>query len=475
VPKIYPVAKTELQTHYGSPTTEALLRQIHTDRYHQIARLTQALARRESDLELARSNACRAAESSTVSLRDIAAGAAKRLLDMLRRRVPGAAKRLLRSVQAVKPQNDPPLALGHDRSDGASRSDVANEPAGLAVTAPAAKNTDRNLIQDVVGRFDVTPEFVRAYLARQAVDGAAYPDWDSFLASRSSLGQVYANFAMSTTMRGRHAVALVSQQEAERINRNVQRKYLDVGCGYGGFLRAFAEDGWHVTGIEVSPQLAKYSRLNTSDVAQASVIEANFLRYPIDSLGSFDCITCNDVIEHVGDAAEALRRLGTLVAPGGMLMMEIPNKDYIGFVAKDGHFQLFGINCLRRDDAATYHAAMTGAPNYREHMGEFYQLPFYVENLAQSGLAVKVLPNQRSHRLADVPALLVELQQAFEEWEDGPARGIDDNLAALVTAEIEKYRLTLIRDLVAAMDAVDTGAFGQRYLNDFWTLIATRG
>jgi SAM-dependent methyltransferase len=104
----------------------------------------------------------------------------------------------------------------------------------------------------------------------------------------------------------------------------------DIGCGDGSFLLEARRTGWTVVGTEVST------------VAPASGLE---IRRSIDELrerAPFDCITLWHSLEHLGNPVEALTDLTRILAPGGTLLVAVP--DSRGWQAR-----LFGRHWLHLD------------------------------------------------------------------------------------------------------------------------------
>ncbi|HEY9217404.1 MAG TPA: class I SAM-dependent methyltransferase [Phenylobacterium sp.] len=101
-------------------------------------------------------------------------------------------------------------------------------------------------------------------------------------------------------------------------------RMLDVGCGEGFALAWFAQRGWTVRGLDHSsaglaaqnPQLIE--KLTTGDVF------AN-LQGLIGAGETYDLVWLNHVLEHVVDPVALLRSLRRLVAPGGVLVVTVPN------------------------------------------------------------------------------------------------------------------------------------------------------
>jgi SAM-dependent methyltransferase len=104
------------------------------------------------------------------------------------------------------------------------------------------------------------------------------------------------------------------------------RTFLDVGCGEGFFLDEMRANGYEVQGLDFTldgvrrffPALV--DRVRQGDLFQLLDAEARSGR-------RHDVISCNNVLEHVLDPAEMMRRLKAMLAPGGLLRVSVPNDD----------------------------------------------------------------------------------------------------------------------------------------------------
>jgi SAM-dependent methyltransferase len=93
---------------------------------------------------------------------------------------------------------------------------------------------------------------------------------------------------------------------------------LDAGCGGGRNLVEFARIG-RVSAIEPSePAYEKALARGVGRVVRARIEEMPFAE------GSFDVVTCLDVIEHVRDDAAGLATLRRVTRPGGFLVVTVP-------------------------------------------------------------------------------------------------------------------------------------------------------
>lgn len=95
---------------------------------------------------------------------------------------------------------------------------------------------------------------------------------------------------------------------------------LDVGCATGEFLDQFRKmTGWDVVGIEIVPEAASYARAKGLKIVEEELPNAGFQNE------SFDAITLWDVLEHTKDPAETLQVCFSLLKPGGVLVIKVPD------------------------------------------------------------------------------------------------------------------------------------------------------
>ena len=114
---------------------------------------------------------------------------------------------------------------------------------------------------------------------------------------------------------------------------------LELGPASGYFTRQLREGlGCTVDAVELDPAMAEQARpfcrrLVVGDLTQLDLDDAlGGARYQI--------IVAADVIEHLAYAEPVMQRLKALLAPGGMILVSVPNVAYAGLVAAllDGHF-----------------------------------------------------------------------------------------------------------------------------------------
>jgi SAM-dependent methyltransferase len=107
----------------------------------------------------------------------------------------------------------------------------------------------------------------------------------------------------------------------DRVERHGSRgSFLDLGCWVGFMLDEARARGWEVAGVEPSEFASRYAREQLGlEVSSADLIEAELPE------GHFRAAFMGDVIEHLPDPEAALRRVGMLLAPDGLLVLALPD------------------------------------------------------------------------------------------------------------------------------------------------------
>jgi SAM-dependent methyltransferase len=97
-------------------------------------------------------------------------------------------------------------------------------------------------------------------------------------------------------------------------------RILDIGCGTGGMIPILTPFG-RVTGIDPAEAAIGYSLERYS--GQAEFLRVDFPRESPPGR-DYDLVTLFDVLEHLDDDAEALRRAADLLRPGGRMILTVP-------------------------------------------------------------------------------------------------------------------------------------------------------
>jgi 2-polyprenyl-6-hydroxyphenyl methylase/3-demethylubiquinone-9 3-methyltransferase len=109
---------------------------------------------------------------------------------------------------------------------------------------------------------------------------------------------------------------------------------LDVGCGGGILADAMARSGAMVTGIDLAAKALRVAQLHALEAQTPNVqyreisVEALAAEQP----GSFDAVTCMEMLEHVPDPASVVRACAALVKPGGWVFFSTLNRSPKSFL-----------------------------------------------------------------------------------------------------------------------------------------------
>ncbi len=115
--------------------------------------------------------------------------------------------------------------------------------------------------------------------------------------------------------RGRRRVI---HAELEQLPLPSGAQILDAGCGSGRTLEELERYG-EVRGIELNEEAAEVAR----ERDRGEVLIGRLEELPYGD-GTFDLITCLDVVEHTPDDRVTLSELRRVSAPGGWLLLIVP-------------------------------------------------------------------------------------------------------------------------------------------------------
>jgi ubiquinone/menaquinone biosynthesis C-methylase UbiE len=105
------------------------------------------------------------------------------------------------------------------------------------------------------------------------------------------------------------------------------RRVLDAGCGTGYGCAALAGQALSVTGLDIAPEAIAYARESYETAGGVRFVEGSCSAMPLPDAG-FDLVTAFEVIEHLADWQAFLLEGRRVLAPGGVLLISTPNRDY---------------------------------------------------------------------------------------------------------------------------------------------------
>ncbi len=146
---------------------------------------------------------------------------------------------------------------------------------------------------------------------------------------------------------GKHGFGYVDYDRDKEPMRSVFKKYLtrieekmsskgtilDIGAATGFFMKIAQDEGWTVSGIEISPYAAEVARKKGLDIQLGTFGTTEIPQ------NSFDVITMWDVLEHLADPVSDLERAYGTLKPGGLLLINTPDSSsmYARFFGRRWH------------------------------------------------------------------------------------------------------------------------------------------
>jgi 2-polyprenyl-6-hydroxyphenyl methylase/3-demethylubiquinone-9 3-methyltransferase len=134
------------------------------------------------------------------------------------------------------------------------------------------------------------------------------------------------------TMRPLHEINPVRLAWIERIAELAGKDVVDVGCGGGLLAEAMAGRGGRVLGIDLAAKLLRVAELHALESqAQVQYRHCSAEQLAAEAPGSYDVVTCMEMLEHVPDAASVVTACARLARPGGHVFFSTINRNAKSF------------------------------------------------------------------------------------------------------------------------------------------------
>jgi 2-polyprenyl-6-hydroxyphenyl methylase/3-demethylubiquinone-9 3-methyltransferase len=114
----------------------------------------------------------------------------------------------------------------------------------------------------------------------------------------------------------------------DRLAPLKDRKVIDIGCGGGLLTEAMAKRGAHVIGIDMGKAPLTIARLHQHE----SELEIDYRQTTAEQMaatesGSFDTVTCLEMLEHVPDPAAVIAACAQLIKGDGRVFLSTINRN----------------------------------------------------------------------------------------------------------------------------------------------------
>jgi 2-polyprenyl-6-hydroxyphenyl methylase / 3-demethylubiquinone-9 3-methyltransferase len=133
-------------------------------------------------------------------------------------------------------------------------------------------------------------------------------------------------------MRPLHEINPVRLAWIGRIAALAGKDVVDVGCGGGLLAEAMAGCGGRVLGIDLAAKLLRVAELHALESqAQVQYRQCSAEQLAAEAPGSYDVVTCMEMLEHVPDAASVVTACARLARPGGHVFFSTINRNAKSF------------------------------------------------------------------------------------------------------------------------------------------------
>lgn len=194
--------------------------------------------------------------------------------------------------------------------------------------------------------------------------------------------------------------AVDTQRRVDFIRRefNNNESLMDVGSGYGFFIKAISDVGFQATGLEVSSARREISKTITNvSLLSKSITGLNKTK------NRYDIITLFHVLEHIKDPIKLCTDLRSYLKRNGILIIEVPNandyllkmsKPYRNFYWQIAHISYFSPKTVSHVlKKAGYHKIKIKGVQRYSFINAFNWFVFGKPQLENPSYDIKVFPN----------------------------------------------------------------------------------
>lgn len=125
-------------------------------------------------------------------------------------------------------------------------------------------------------------------------------------------------------------LALAEREVAQALGGESRLRVLDAGCGDGLLSLAMAKhhETWALTGVDLREDLLEgaRSRAVARGLPNAQFVPGN-LEAPLPRQDN-DAVLAVECLSEIPDDARALRMMGEALRPGGLLVVQVPERDW---------------------------------------------------------------------------------------------------------------------------------------------------
>lgn len=129
------------------------------------------------------------------------------------------------------------------------------------------------------------------------------------------------------------------------VKYQLKPPFLDVGCGTGYASKYFANKGWGGKAIDISASAIEIARKNLISFKMVKIAREGIS----NKVGKFNTIILFDVIEHIEDDEQVLKKIYQLLNPNGYILLALTSnpKEWRWDDEFYGHYRRYSKNDIK--------------------------------------------------------------------------------------------------------------------------------
>ena len=105
-----------------------------------------------------------------------------------------------------------------------------------------------------------------------------------------------------------------------------EKRYIDIGCGSGGWVMYLTDQGYTIEGLDANAALVERLKQHRSDITWRT---GNVLKLPLED-NSYDGVLALGVLEYTQDEVHtALSELHRIIRPNGLIIVQVPLANHL--------------------------------------------------------------------------------------------------------------------------------------------------
>jgi ubiquinone/menaquinone biosynthesis C-methylase UbiE len=139
--------------------------------------------------------------------------------------------------------------------------------------------------------------------------------------------QVRQFFGNTAVFLERNYVTALRQEALDAWTSGIHfERVIDIACGDGSLGLSLLPHSGHLTLLDLSPEMLEVASrsIPAQDTSRVELINADLMEAELPEAG-FDLVICTGMLAHTPQPEQAFRKLASLCAPGGSLLLQNTN------------------------------------------------------------------------------------------------------------------------------------------------------